>query len=146
MAELKGLGKTIPNQAMLINTIVLQEAQSSSEIENIITTTDALFRALTIKTSQVDAATKEVLRYREALSEGFNTLKKRPFLTTNVFIKIYQTIKENQAGIRNMPGTAIKNIITGEVIYTPPEGESIIRDKLKNLEEYIHEDNSVDPS
>lgn len=145
LAELKGRGKTIPNQAMLINTIVLQEAQSSSEIENIITTTDALFRALTIKTSQVDAATKEVLRYREALSEGFNTLKKRPFLTTNVFIKIYQTIKENQAGIRNMPGTAIKNIITGEVIYTPPEGESIIRDKLKNLEEYIHEDNSVDP-
>lgn len=145
MAELKGLGGAIPNQAMLINTIVLQEAQSSSEIENIITTTDKLFKALTVKTSQVDPATKEVLRYREALSEGFNTLKKRPFLTTNVFIKIFQTIKENTSGIRNTPGTKISNARTGEVIYTPPEGESIIRDKLKNLEDYIHAENSVDP-
>ncbi|MBI5408771.1 MAG: Fic family protein [Nitrospirae bacterium] len=145
LAELKGLGKTIPNQEMLLNTIVLQEAQSSSEIENIITTTDALFRALTTKTSQVDAATKEVLRYREALSETYATLKKRRLLTTNLFIKIYQTIKENSAGIRNVPGTVIKNIRTGEVIYTPPEGEHIIRDKLKNLEDYIHEDNAVDP-
>ena len=93
--------KAIPNQAMLLNTIVLQEAQSSSEIENIITTTDALFRALTVKTSQVDAATKEVLRYREALSEAYRAIKKRPLLTTNLFIKIYQTIKENRAGIRN---------------------------------------------
>lgn len=145
LAELKGLGKTIPNQSMLLNTIVLQEAQSSSEIENIITTTDALFRALTVKTSQVDAATKEVLRYREALSDAYGTLKKRPLLTTNLFIKIYQTIKENRAGIRNVPGTVIKNISAGEVIYTPPEGEPIIRDKLKNLDEYIHTENAVDP-
>lgn len=145
LAELKGLGKTIPNQSMLLNTIVLQEAQSSSEIENIITTTDALFRALTVKTSLVDSETKEVLRYREALSEAYRTLKKRPLLTTNLFIKIYQTIKETMAGIRNVPGTVIKNISTGEVLYTPPEGESIIRDKLKNLEDYIHKDNVVDP-
>ena len=145
LAELKGLGGTIPNQAMLLNTIVLQEAQSSSEIENIITTTDALFKALTAKTTQIDAATKEVLRYREALSEGYRTLKKRPFLTTNLFINIYQTIKENQSGIRNVPGTQIKNIATGEVIYTPPEGEAIIRNKLKNLEDYIHTDNAIDP-
>jgi Fic family protein len=145
LAELKGLGKTIPNQAMLLNTIVLQEAQSSSEIENIITTTDTLFRALTVKTSQVDAATKEVLRYREALSESYRAIKKRHLLTTNLFIKIYQTIKENRAGIRNVPGTVIKNISTGEVIYTPPEGESVIRDKLKNLEDYIHAENAVDP-
>jgi Fic family protein len=145
LAELKGLGKTIPNQAMLLNTIVLQEAQSSSEIENIITTTDALFRALTVKTSQVDAATKEVLRYREALSEAYRTLKKRPLLTTNLFIKIYQTIKENRAGIRSVPGTTIANAATGEVIYIPPVGESLIRDKLKNLEDYIHAENAVDP-
>lgn len=145
LAELKGLGGTIPNQAMLINTIVLQEAQSSSEIENIITTTDALFRALTAKTARIDAATKEVLRYREALSEGYRTIKKRPLLTTNLFIKIYQTIKENRAGIRNVPGTTIANASTGEVIYTPHVGESIIRDKLKNLEDYMHADNSADP-
>jgi Fic family protein len=145
LAELKGLGGTIPNQAMLLNTIVLQEAQSSSEIENIITTTDALFKALTAKTTQIDPATKEVLRYREALSEGYHILKKRPFLTANLFINIYQTIKENQAGIRNVPGTQIKNIATGEVIYTPPEGEAIIRNKLKNLEDYIHAEDAIDP-
>ena len=145
LAELKGIGETIPDQAMLVNTIVLQEAQSSSEIENIITTTDALFKALTAKTAQIDVATKEVLRYREALSDGFKTLKKRPLLTTNLFIKLYQIIKENQAGIRNTPGTQIKNMTTGEVLYTPPEGERIIREKLKNLEDYIHADDTIDP-
>lgn len=145
LAELKGIGGSIPNQAMLINTIVLQEAQSSSEIENIITTTDALFKALAAKTAQINAATKEVLRYREALSEGYRTIKGKPLLTTNLFINIYQTIKENRAGIRNVPGTTIANASTGEVIYTPPVGESIIRDKLKNLEDYIHADTSTDP-
>jgi Fic family protein len=127
LAELKGYDGVIPNQAMLVNTIVLQEAQSSSEIENIITTTDALFKAITVKTAQIDPATKEVLRYREALSEGFDELKKRPFLATNLFIKIFQTIKETQASIRNVPGTQIKNTTTGEIIYTPPEGEQVIR-------------------
>jgi len=100
---------------------------------------------MTVKTAQIDPATKEVLRYREALSEGFNTLKKRPLLTTNLFIKIYQTIKEVQAGIRNVPGTQVKNTSTGEIIYTPPEGEQVIREKLKNLEDYIHSEDTVDP-
>jgi len=145
LAELKGIGSTIPNQTILINTIALQEAKSSSEIENIVTTNDALFKAFSAQSSHVDAATKEVLRYREALWEGFNTLKKRPVITTNLLIKLVQTIKENQAGIRNAPGTAIANTSTGEVLYTPPEGESIIRDKLKNLEDYIHEEDATDP-
>lgn len=145
LAELKGIGSTIPNQTILINTIALQEAKSSSEIENIVTTNDALFKAFAAQSSNVDAATKEVLRYREALWEGFNTFKKRPVITTNLLIKLVQTIKENQAGIRNAPGTAVANASTGEVLYTPPEGESIIRDKLKNLEDYIHEENSTDP-
>ena len=144
LAELKGIGSTIPNQAMLINTVVLQEAKSSSEIENIITTTDALFEAFSIKSNNIDAATKEVLRYREALWEGFKTLKRRPVLSTNVFIKIVQTIKKNEAGIRNIPGTKISNKTTGEVIYTPPEGESYINQTLSNLEEYINTD-TLDP-
>ena len=80
LAELKGLGETIPNQAILVNSIILQEAKASSEIENIITTHDALFRAFSAKTSQIDPATKEVLRYREALWEGFSGLKDQPFL------------------------------------------------------------------
>ena len=123
----------------------MQEAKASSEIENIITTNDALFRAFSAKTSQIDPATKEVLRYREALWGGFNNLKDRPLLTTNLFIRIVQTIRANNAGIRNTPGTKVANAITGEVVFTPPEGEDIIRNKLKNLEEYIHAENGIDP-
>ena len=103
LAELKGLGQTIPNQGILINSLTLQEAKASSEIENVITTNDALFKAFTASTSQVDPATKEVLRYREALWEGFTTLKSKPFLTTNLLIRLVQSIKKNSAGIRNAP-------------------------------------------
>lgn len=145
LAELKGVGLTIPNQAMLLDSLILQEAKASSEIENIITTNDALFRAFTANTSQIDAATKEVLRYREALWEGCNTLKKRPVLSTNLFIRIVQTIKQNQAGIRKTPGIKVVNSTTGKVLYTPPEGESNIRDKLKNLEDFIHSEDDIDP-
>jgi len=145
LAELKGLGDTIPNQSMLVNSVVLQEAKASSEIENIITTDDALFKAFTAKTSSVDPSTKEVLRYREALWEGYNELKKRPILATNLFVKLVQRIKENQAAIRRTPGTTISNAATGEIIYTPPEGEAVIRDKLKNLEDYIHGEDDIDP-
>lgn len=145
LAELKGLGATIPNQALLVNSLILQEAKASSEIENIITTDDALFKAFTAKTGLVDPATKEVLRYREALWKGYSTLKKRPVLSTNLFVTVAQTITQNQAGIRQMPGTKIKNTTTGELIYTPPEGESVIRNKLKNLENFIHANDEMDP-
>lgn len=145
LAKLKGLGETIPNQSMLVNSVVLQESKASSEIENIITTDDALFRAFTAKTSRVDPSTKEVLRYREALWEGYNELKKRPILATNLFVKLVQRIKENQAAIRRTPGTTISNAATGEIIYTPPEGKAVIRDKLKNLEDYIHGEDDIDP-
>lgn len=145
LAELKGLGETIPNQAILVNSIILQEAKASSEIENIITTHDALFRAFTAKTSQIDPATKEVLRYREALWDAFRSLEDRPLLTTNLFIGIVQTIRDNMAGIRNTPGTKVANAATGEVVFTPPEGEDVIREKLKNLEDYIHAEDTIDP-
>jgi len=145
LAELKGLGATIPNQSVLVNSLILQEARSSSEIENIVTTNDSLFRAFTSDTGNIDPATKEVLRYREALWEGFTGLKKRPVLSTNLFIKLVQTIRKNQAGIRNIPGTVVSNAVTGDIIYTPPEGETVIRDKLKNLEEYIHAEDDIDP-
>jgi Fic family protein len=145
LAELKGLGETIPNQSILVNSIILQEAKASSEVENIITTNDALFRAFSAKTSQIDASTKEVLRYREALWEGFNALRERALITTNLFVRIVQTIRGNEAGIRNTPGTKVSNAATGEVIFTPPEGETVIRDKLENLEEYIHGQDTTDP-
>jgi len=145
LAELKGLGETIPNQSILINSLTLQEAKASSEIENVITTNDALFKAFTAGTSQVDPATKEVLRYREALWEGYTILKDKPFLTTNLLTRLVQIIKKNNAGIRNAPGTKIANPTTGEVLFTPPEGEGLIRDKLKNLEDYIHTKEGPDP-
>jgi len=145
LAELKGLGATIPNQSILVNSLILQEARSSSEIENIVTSNDSLFRAFTANTGKIDPATKEVLRYREALWEGFSDLKKRPILSTNLFVKLVQIIRENQTGIRNIPGTAVSNVMTGKIIYMPPEGETLIRDKLKNLEEYIHEKDDIDP-
>ncbi|MFN0156945.1 MAG: Fic family protein [Bacteroidota bacterium] len=145
LAELKGLGYTIPDQSMLVNTLVLQEAQASSEIENIITTNDALFRAITASVTTVDLATKEVLRYRQALWEGFNGLKKKPVLTTNLFIKIVQTIKENSAAIRNRPGTVIGNPAKGVVIFTPPVGEVLLRKKLKELESFIRANDPIDP-
>ena len=145
LAELKGLGSTIPNQSILVNSLVLREAKASSEIENIITTNDALYKAFTSSSPRVDPATKEVLRYRVALWEGFNEMKKRGLLTTNLFIRLVQTIKENQAGIRALPGTVIQNTKTGAILYTPPEGESLIRKKLRNLEEYIHSTDETDP-
>ncbi|OPZ82722.1 MAG: Adenosine monophosphate-protein transferase SoFic [bacterium ADurb.Bin429] len=145
LAELKGLGETIPDQAILINSLLLQEAKASSEIENILTTNDALFRAFTAGTVTVDPATKEVLRYREALWAGFTALQARPVLTTNLCIQIVQTIKEHTGGIRTLPGTAIANQTTGEVLYTPPDGEERIRGLLKNLEDYMHAEDAIDP-
>lgn len=145
LAELKGLGGLIPNQSMLVNTLVLQEARASSEIENIITTNDALFRALTANNPNVDLATKEVLRYREALWTGYNSLSKNRRLNTDLFVKTVQIIKEDRKGIRNVPGTVIANRNTSAVIYTPPTGEPLIRRKLKELETFIYTPDDIDP-
>ena len=143
LSELKGMAKTIPNQAILVSTLPMQEARSSSEIENVVTTNDKLYEAMVSSTNNHDSQTKEVLRYREALWEGFSELSSKGLLTTNLFVKIYQKIKETDAGIRVTPGTRISNS-KGGIIYTPPEGEVIIRDKLKNLEDFIHGENEFD--
>lgn len=143
LANLRGLAAKIPNQGMLINSIVLQEARLSSEIENIVTTNDELYRAAADADGKTDPHTKEVLRYRQALYRGFQALKERP-LNANLFIEIVRLIKQVDLGIRAVPGTALKNDV-GEVIYTPPEGESRIRDLLGNLEQFIHAENDLDP-
>ena len=146
LAELRGIANTIPNQSILVNFLTLQEARSSSEIENIVTTNDKLFEAFSLDSENVDSSTKEVLRYREALWEGHQTLRERHFLTTNLFVRVCNIIKQNQAGIRKAPGITIANKATGERIYTPPEGEEVILKKLKNLEDYIHDENDgIDP-
>lgn len=144
LAKLNGKLEIIPNPTILVNALTLQEAKASSEIENIFTTNDALYKGLSKESEKTDPQTKEVLRYRDALWNGYEDMKKRPFLSTNLFIEIVQRLKMNQAGIRQTPGTTINN---GTIaIYTPPEGESIIRDKLKNLEVYINNsEDKTDP-
>lgn len=145
LSELKGAITNLPNPALFIDTINLQEAQASSAIENIITTQDELFKSSIADKQINNPAIKEVLHYKEALRYGIEHLKKRPILSTNLFIDLVRIIKKNNAGIRNVPGTQLKNPSTGKVIYTPPEGTDIIRDKLKNLEEFIHTEDGIDP-
>lgn len=140
LAELKGLGDTIPNQSMLINSLTLIEAKDSSEIENIITTHDELFKAFSIQSKNIDPSLKEVLNYREALWAGYNLISEKGLITTNIICKIQELLLNNTAGIRTLPGTKLKNDRTGKTIYTPPEGEMIIREKLGNLEQYIISD------
>ena len=144
LAEVKVAGQLIPNQAVLINSIPILEAQASSEIENIVTTTDRLFRFANEVGNQADHATKEALRYRTALYEGFLMLKKRPISTT-MAVQICRTIKGVDMDIRSTPGTALMNDATNTVVYTPPEGNNLLREKLSNWERYIHEAEEVDP-
>ncbi|MEA5115798.1 MAG: Fic family protein [Geobacteraceae bacterium] len=143
LAELKGAGDLIPNQSMLINSIPLQEARASSEIENIITTSDKLFQAAAIPSAS-DPATKEVLHYRTALKNGFDMLLERP-ISVNLMIEICRTLKNTEVDVRKVPGTTLSNPATGEVFYMPPEGEAVIREKLGNLESYIHQEDGLDP-
>jgi Fic family protein len=145
VGELKGLANTLPNPDILLNAVVLKEATASSEIENIITTQDKLYQALSIKRLNVDLSTKEVLRYREALLEGYRLLSKRGFLSTNDIVKIQQVLEENSAGIRRLPGTALKNAATGTTIYTPPDHQGTILRLMKNLEDYLHSDDNLSP-
>ena len=142
MAELKGMAERMPNQAMLIDSLVLQEARASSEIENILTTNDEIFKAASDDALPASPEAKEVLRYRQALNHGFREIKTRP-LATGLFVEIAQLIKETQFDIRRTPGTRIANG-KGETIYTPPEGNTVIRDKLRELENFMHADDGLD--
>jgi len=144
LAALRQATALIPNPAVLINTIPLLEAQASSEIENIVTTTDALFRHAQLESLAPDPATKEALRYRTALKAGFDSLRKRP-LTTRTAEEVCSTIKGARMAVRKVPGTKLANDATGEVVYTPPEVESRLRDKLANWERFVHDQQDIDP-
>lgn len=143
LAQLNGTLMNLPNPTLFLDTIYLQEAKASSEVENIITTNDELYKSLVADRKVENSATKEVLSYKEALWLGLDSLKTKPFITTNLCIKIVQCIKQNNASIRNTPGTALTNT-QGEVIYTPPGGEQLIREKLANLEKFINEAPALD--
>ena len=142
LAELKGIAKTIPNQIMLINAVVLQEAKDSSEIENIITTQDELYKALTINSSKLSAETKEVINYRKAIFYGCDFIKKQGFLRVNDIVSIQQELVDNTAGIRSTPGTVLKNDKTGEIVYTPPQDKAEILDLLTNFINHFNQNDS----
>ena len=144
LAQLNGAIRNLPNPTLFLDTVHLQEAKASSAIENIITTNDDLYQALIADKKFESLATKEVLRYKEALWMGLERMKTTPFITTNLCIELVQTIKGNTAGIRTNLGTTLSNT-AGEVIYTPPSGEEVIREKLANWEKFINEDDSFDP-
>jgi Fic family protein len=142
LAELKQAAELIPNPAVLINTLPLLEAQASSEIENIITTTDRLFQYREMGDA-ADAATKEALRYSRALLEGFQSLQKRP-LATRTAEQICSLIKGKPMQVRKIPGTALARA-NGEIVYTPPVGETLLRELLANWERFLHEATEIDP-
>ena len=144
LGELKGIAQTMPNQEMLINAVVLQEAKDSSEIENIITTQDELYKALATKTKQ-GSQVKEVINYRRAIFYGNDLLKKQGFLRLKDIQFLQKTIIENNAGIRSIPGTVLKNDKTGEVVYTPPQDKEHILDLLSNFLEHFNLKNEEFP-
>jgi Fic family protein len=143
LAELEQAGDFLPNKALLINILPLLEARASSEIENIVTTADELFRGSLLE--QVpNSATKEALNYRRSLYQGFESLEERPLCTATAEL-VCSVIKGKAMAIRQLPGTALGNDATGLVVYTPPEGEQVIRDKLSNWERFINLPTELDP-
>tara|TARA_R110000796_G_scaffold252557_1_gene387677 strand:+ start:67321 stop:68403 length:1083 start_codon:yes stop_codon:yes gene_type:complete len=144
LAQLNGAIRNLPNPSLFLDTLHLQEAKASSEIENIITTNDDLYQSVVADKKFDNPATKEVISYKEAIWLGFKRLEKQPFITTNLCLELVQCIKQNSAGIRTTPGTTLSNA-KGDIIYTPPTGEQVIRDKMANLEIFINENRSIDP-
>jgi Fic family protein len=145
MANLRGAAKLLPNQGVLIQAIGLQEAKLSSEIENIVTTNDDLFRGFANDGEGASPQTKEVLRYKDALWQGHQWVKQGMPLTTRLFETLYQTVKLADDGVRRVPGTKLANPGSGQIVYSPPEGEAVIRDKLANLEQFINGASDLDP-
>lgn len=139
LAELKGVAASMPNQGILINTLGLQEAKDSSEIENIVTTHDELFRDAAFPEGAGSAATKEVARYRQALGVGFEAVRASGLLTINHILDIQAELEQNRAGFRTLPGTALKGD-GGRIVYTPPQSPDAVLALMADLERFINED------
>ncbi len=145
LAKLNALAGRLPESMLLVSPLLVRESVASSEIENINTTVFKVFEAEMMPKEKRKGAIKEVLNYRDAMLAGFELVKKRGFLSTNDFVKIQGVVEPNKAGIRRL-GVKIANDLTKEVLYTPPEGEMVIRDLLANLEKFINsDDDSIDP-
>lgn len=145
LAELKGVALTIPNENILVSTLTLQEAKDSSAVENIVTTQDDLYQgaAATKSDFAINAATKEVLNYREALQHGFLLVKRKGILASSVIKEIQKMLVHNSAGFRSAPGTTLKRS-DGLVVYTPPQDKQIILHLMDNLEQFINDDSISD--
>ena len=145
LAELKGVAKTIPNERILISCLTLQEAKDSSAIENIVTTQDDLYQAgLDNQSILVSAAAKEVLRYREAISHGFNLIKENNLLTINTIKDIQRVLVKNNEGFRTVPGTSLKSSVDGRIVYTPPQDIDTINRTMNNLEQFVNDEKLCD--
>lgn len=144
LAQLDQASMSMPNPAVLINTIPLLEAKASSEIENIVTTADELFRHIADEDIAADQATRETLRYRSALRAGFEAVHARG-LTVETAEDVCSTIHGREMAVRALPGTRIANPSTGKVIYSPPEGRDVLRTKLGEWEQFIHANDGMDP-
>jgi len=147
LAELKGVSGTIPNQNILINTLSIQEAKDSSEVENIITTHDELFKEELFADYLSNGSANKVRHYTLALKRGFELVSKNRLLTNSMIIEIQSELEKHKTGFRKMPGTEIKNARSGETIYVPPQNEKDIQDLMKNLECYLNDDDlsNIDP-
>ena len=143
LAELKGIANSLPNQKIVINTLVLQEAKDSSEIENIITTYDEIYRS-DISDSFINSDIKEVQNYKNALYLGFDIIKTKKFLTINHIKEIQSTLEKNDAGFRKQSGTVLKNPTTGEIKLIPPQNPKDIEELMTNLVDYINDSSLED--
>lgn len=144
LAELKGVAASIPNEAILINTLALQEAKDSSEVENIVTTHDELYKANLFTEALISPASKEVQDYAQALKQGFATVRRTGLIRLDDILAVQQQLEHNQAGFRRLPGTELKNARTGEVVYTPPQHADEISELMANLVQYINDDSLCD--
>lgn len=144
LAELKGVTETLPNPEILISTLSLQEAKDSSEIENIFTTQDELYQADIFADLSKNPAAKEVRRYAMALRTGFARIRDDRLITINRIVEFHRTLMDNDAGIRKLPGTVIKNQATGEIVFTPPQDPTDIQALLTDLEQFINDDVAFD--
>jgi len=144
VSELNGLLRTLENPDIILEPLKVKEAVESSGIENINTTFSEALQAELFSTEKLSVEQKETKNYKKALLLGFQKIQKKQFLTTNDFVDIQKTLNIPHSGIRNLPGTRIGNSLTGQIFYTPPEGEDNIRNLLKNFEEYYN-DHHTDP-
>ena len=138
LGELNGIINTMPNPNIILNAVILGEAKESSEIENIVTTFDEVFKEITLKNQ--NSASKEVVNYRQAILFGFSQVKNNGFISSKIIEEVHHIIEPNVGGIRKIPGTVIMNTKTKEILHNPPQSEMEIRDYLSNLEKYINYD------